>query len=119
MKTKDLIAELRNQDPSGELNVCVGNVDILFVHREPAYYDGPLQVMERDPTERYYDVKGFDIVYSGEKVQIQTHSWKDALLDTPDMPIRIQYPERHEHLVQRIEKYRKAMKSAIERWNKE
>lgn len=48
MKTKDLIAKLQNADPSGGEHVCVHNADIMDVRIEPAYYDGALQVFDRD-----------------------------------------------------------------------
>lgn len=48
MKTKKLIELLNQCDPSGELEVCLDNIDICSVGREPAYYDGALQVLIRN-----------------------------------------------------------------------
>lgn len=88
MKTKELIRRLQEADPSGEVECCVGNLDILFVSKEPAYYDGRLQVLERDASkEPYYNVVGAKIVGSGAKMQIHTLSIEDALVDHPDMPV--------------------------------
>jgi hypothetical protein len=89
MKTKDLIRELQEADPSGEIEVCVGNVDIWTVITEPAYYDGRLQVLKRDPekTGKCYDIIGGKYVTSGQKVVIETRSITDVLWDEPDAEI--------------------------------
>jgi hypothetical protein len=88
MKTKDLIAELQEADPSGEIEVCVGNVDIFSVATEPAYWDGRLQVLKRDPAKKpYFDVIGGKYVTSGQKVVIETMSITDVLWDNPDAEI--------------------------------
>jgi hypothetical protein len=88
MKTKDLIAELQEADPSGELEVCVENVDIFAVATEPAYWDGRLQVLKRDPAKKpYFDVIGGKYVTSGHKVVISPMSITDVLWDNPDAEI--------------------------------
>ena len=87
MKTKELIRQLQEADPSGEMNCCVENVDIFFVDCEPAYWDGCLQVLERDPTSKYYNVIGAKYTTEGRKIVIVTHSIKDAILENPDLPI--------------------------------
>lgn len=53
MKTKDLIAKLQEADPSGELHCCIDNGDIEEVNVEPAYWDGALNIVERDEAGRY------------------------------------------------------------------
>ncbi len=88
MKTKDLIRHLKDADPSGELECCVGNADILAVYHQPAYWDGCLQVLVRDKTKSpYYDVVGARYVSDGYKVMIQPLSVSDALLENPDLPV--------------------------------
>jgi hypothetical protein len=88
MKTKDLIAELQEADPSGEIEVCVNNVDIFTVTTGPAYYDGRLQVLTRDPAKKpYFDIVGGKYVTSGSKVVIETMSITDVLWDNPDAEI--------------------------------
>lgn len=83
MKTKELIRQLQEADPTGETEVCVGNVDIHFVQRLPAYYDGTLQVLERDPTTKYYNIIGGKYKRSGDKVNIHTLSISDAISNSP------------------------------------
>ena len=36
MKSKELIQLLQEEDPTGEVEVCVNNVDIYFLSTEPA-----------------------------------------------------------------------------------
>jgi hypothetical protein len=78
MKTKDLIRKLQEEDPSGEEHVCVGNVDIGFISKEPAYYDGAAQVI-------LYNEKG-EIVggkykRSGNKIQVHLRRFSDLIWD--------------------------------------
>ena len=88
MKTKDLIAELQEADPSGELEVCVENIDIFTVTTEPAYWDGRLQLLMRDPAKKpYFDVVGGRYVSSGHKVVISPMSITDVLWDNPEAEI--------------------------------
>jgi len=69
MKTKDLIEKLQKLDPTGEIHVCIDNHDIFSVSLNPAYWDGTLQVLLRDPSkEPYYDVKGLRFVVHGNKI---------------------------------------------------
>lgn len=112
MKTKDLIAALQKEDPTGELECCVGNIDIHFVSQEPAYYDGSLQVLERDMTNQYYNIIGAKFVRSGSKVQIHTLSIEEAILEHPDMLVDCT-DDRHGREAPRVEKWREDAKKAI------
>ena len=59
MKTKELIKELQELDPTGETEVVCGCGDIYFVEELPAYYDGRLGVLIKDESKKpYYHVKG-------------------------------------------------------------
>jgi len=98
MKTKKLIELLQKQDPSGEEEVCVGNVDIMYVSKEPAYHDGPLQVIEGG-TARYKR--------SGVKVQIHTASIIDAICSDPEIVVdysdldedrQVEFKKSHDNL---------------------
>lgn len=79
MKTKKLIELLQQEDPSGEEEVCVGNVDIFFVANEPAYWDGSLQVLIRDESNPYYNVEACKFVREGRKISINVLSIEDAI----------------------------------------
>ena len=89
MKVKELIRQLQEADPTGEIEACVGNIDIHFVSREPAYYDGRLEVLTRDParTGRCYDICGAEIRSDGDKVQIHILSIQQAIWENPDLPV--------------------------------
>lgn len=103
MKTAELIRRLQEADPTGELPVCVGNVDVYFVQTLPAYYDGQLQQLVHDEGKRpYYSVVGAKITRRGTKVDIVTHSIRDALLDHPDMPVECDEPS----MAERVEQWR-------------
>lgn len=98
MKTRELIRRLQETDPSCDLECCVGNADILSVWSEPAYWDGCLQVLVRDPTTEYYNVVGVRYVGTGHKVVIQPYSVRDALLDDPDLPIDLSGLEENQRV---------------------
>jgi hypothetical protein len=89
MKTRQLILALQLEDPSGELDVAVGNLPIHFIANEPAFYDGKLQRLIQDDTNHFYNIVGAEITNKGSKIQIHTLSIEDALLDNPDIPVRI------------------------------
>ena len=106
MKGKELIRQLQEEDPSGELEVCVGNLDIHFVSREPAYYDGCLQVLKRDENNKFYNIIGAELRSTGDKIQIHELSVRIALLENPDLPVEYdEYSERH--CKEKVESWRK------------
>lgn len=108
MKTKDLISALQAADPSGELEVCCGNTDIHFVNVEPAYYDGCLQVLTRDPTKtgRCYDIIGAEYRSSGMKVVIHDLSVASAVWNSPDMPVNYDSDHSRRNYEHQVEKWR-------------
>lgn len=91
MKTKELIRQLQEHDPTGENECVVDGVDIHFVQHYPGYYDGWYEVLIRDPerTGRCYDVQAVRMTRAGQKVRLHLHSAEDALLDNYNMPIEL------------------------------
>jgi hypothetical protein len=89
VKTKKLIELLQKEDPTGELEACIGNEDILSLDTVDAYYDGCLEILHRDWSLPYYNVIGATITSKGAKVRIHTESIEDALFDEPDMPVEV------------------------------
>lgn len=88
MKTKELIRLLQEADPSGELECCVENIDILGVYPELAYWDGAFQVLVRDNSKKpYYDVVGAKYIAEGTKITISPHSIDDAIFDHRNLPV--------------------------------
>lgn len=114
MKTHELIKQLQEADPSGELDVCVENIDILFVDLEPAYYDGLQQVLIRDKNKPHFNIVGAKVKRNGQKVTIHTLSIEDLFLDVPNAKIDLkELPARHkEDYKRRIEMWRKEAKEA-------
>ncbi len=100
MKTKELIRQLQEVDPSGEEECSVGNQDIHFVVKEPAYYDGCLQVLQRDETRNDYNIIGAKVTSEGDKIVIHTLSIRSAIWNAAasneTFPIEYdEYSKRH------------------------
>ena len=88
MKTKELIRQLQEADPSGELECCVDNADIFAVWPEEAYWDGCLQMLIRDQAKApYYDVIGAKVTSKGTKVRIRPMNISDAIFNDHTLPI--------------------------------
>jgi hypothetical protein len=88
MKTKELIAQLQKEDPTGETEVIVDGSPIYSIENQPAYYDGPLKVLIQDHSlDPYYNIVGFKYVRGGNKIRISTMSLDDCLCDNPDLPV--------------------------------
>jgi hypothetical protein len=87
LKTKKLIALLQAADPSGDLECCVDNLDIHYVVSVPAYYDGELQVLQRDDSNPYYNIVGAKYVCGGHKLKIVPLSIADAIFEDPSLPV--------------------------------
>ena len=109
MKTKDLIKALSDADPSGELECCVGNVDVYHVRKLPAYYDGAFEVLVHNESVRgkQWSVIGGKIVRSGYKVQIECISLDDAMFDMRgNFPIEIVGEDPDGHIGKMIDRWR-------------
>lgn len=87
MKTKELIAELLKADPTGEGEVCVGNCDIYYVEKLPAYYDGCLQRLIRDSEKKGWNIVAAKYTAEGYKISIRPLSIGDAIFDDKDLPV--------------------------------
>lgn len=88
MKSKELIRLLQEEDPTGEVEVCVHNADIHYIGISAAYWDGKLQVLKRDPAKApYFDIVGAKYVVSGSKISIYPMSITDLVCEFPDMEI--------------------------------
>lgn len=88
VKTKELIKQLQEADPTGEVEVTVGNTDIHFVDALPSYYDGCQQILIRDEKNKdSYNIIGGKVRSNGCKVMLRLHSIKDAIFDNPKLPV--------------------------------
>jgi hypothetical protein len=107
MKTKELIRQLQEADPSGELECCVGNADIHFVDVEPAYWDGCLQVLKRDESNPYYNIIGGKYTCRGDKVNVRPLSIGDAIFENQDLPVEFEGKYGWDYYKERVEHHRK------------
>jgi uncharacterized lipoprotein YehR (DUF1307 family) len=102
MKSKEVIKLLQELDPTGEIEVCVGNIDIHFIDRLPAYYDGTLQVLQRDDSKQGYDIVGAKYCRKGDKLCIYPFSISDAIIQ--DSSIIVDYSELNNDTREQLEK---------------
>ncbi len=126
MKTKELIRRLQEIDPTGETECCVGNADIFFVDCTPAYWDGCLQLLKRDPTSKYYNVIGAKYTTKGQKIVIVTHSIEDAILENSDLPVEYEgfvdgckTKEQYQTTVKKWRKKTRKIDKEVEKWAQE
>jgi hypothetical protein len=82
VKVKELIRLLQEEDPESE--ACVHNADIESVYATQAYWDGRLQVLERD-AEGY--VVGGKYTSKGWKVNICPSSITEQIWGDPDFKV--------------------------------
>ena len=87
MKTKELIKQLQELDPEGNIDCCVDNQDIYLLGIEPAYYDGCQQILIRDPKNPYYNVISAKVTSKGNKLNISPLSIKSAIWENSDLSI--------------------------------
>jgi len=117
MKTKELIRQLQENDPSGELECCVANADIHFVSKYPAYWDGCLQVLSRDSKNKCYNIVGAKYISNGIKVVIFPLSISDAIFDNEDLPVEYDMEgeklKRYETLVEGFRQETKKICDAV------
>lgn len=114
MKTAELIRRLQEADPSGELEVCIDNEDILGVDTCAAYFDGSLQVLERAGRDDY-DIIGARYVSSGWKVDLQSHAICEAIWENPDLPVEFDHEETRAKYGQKVEQWREEARERRER----
>jgi len=119
MKTKRLIELLQKEDPSGEIEVSVGNQDIHYLQRLEAYWDGCLEVLKRDETSEYYNITGAKIVSEGLKICIMPLSIEDAIMNDVNLPIEFDSDYTREHYSDVVAKQRHEMRSVCKKLNDE
>ena len=118
MKTKDLIKLLNEVDPSGEMDCVVNNVDIFTAYGVVSYWDGCKQLLIRDETKDCYNVVGAEYRSDGWKVQIETMSISDAMLNNDDLPVKVVDTFVHKQMQERVDKWRQEMKDIHEQVRK-
>lgn len=113
MKTKDLIKELQEQDPSGELECVVGGEPIFFLQNLPAYYDGSLQYLIQDPDKAgSYNVVGAKFIDKGRKIEISTLTIENAIWEAPELPVDCSEVSNIERKEKKVEEWRRQRREA-------
>jgi hypothetical protein len=116
VKSKDLIRRLQELDPSGEIEVCIGNEDIWFLQRLPAYYDGPLQVVTREENDRPLSMK---YTNQGDKIDIRRYDPQYFYEYNEDFPV--DFSDLHDSAIQyhqdMHERYKREWKESEEDTN--
>lgn len=122
MKTRDLIEQLQQADPTGEAECVVGCDDIYFVSNEPMHYDGAPCLLIRDESKKpFYHVAGARYEVSGRKVQFHTMGLEDILGDHHDAPVTFGSEEQRAFREPRVEAARaksRAIDAHVEEWSK-
>lgn len=77
MKTKELIQLLQEEDPSGEIDVVVGNQAISFIENLPYFYDGRKQEVHL----KNGDIYKLSYANSGSKIKIHTYDFDTIVYD--------------------------------------
>jgi len=107
MKTKKLIELLQKEDPIGEDDVLVNNIDILCLEGKPGYWDGCKQLLVRDWNKDCYNVIGAEYRSDGSKINITTLDIEGAIADNPELPVTVVDTFVEKHMQQTVEKWRK------------
>ncbi len=101
MKSRELKALIDQYDPTGEMDVCSGNVGITSVKVSVATENGWYQIVDlnnRIPSAKY--------VGQGTKLVLNTTSIPDIIRDYPTMKIEIIGKDAHGIRNQMIEGWR-------------
>jgi hypothetical protein len=109
VKVSELIKQLLELDPDDECALCVNNHPIRCATREPTYWDGRAQFVERD--HAFIPIKA-GYKSGGCKISFHYDTLEDALMDNPDVELDlsgITYQDKVE------ERYAKQ----IERWKQQ
>jgi hypothetical protein len=110
MKGKQLIKLLQEMDPTGEIEVCIGNEAISHLDGMPAYYDGRLQMIE---TDKDGCAVSATYVSGGEKIKIITHDIEDEIWEDINFPVYFDQDisgyqhEKVEEMRERAREYRR------------
>lgn len=112
MKSKDLIALLQKEDPTGEQEVVMDDGrDIFFLERIPGYWDGCYTTLIRDPAKKpYYDIIGAKYRSDGVKIKIRAMGWDDVISEDADAPVEVIDCFTHKVMQQKVDQYRKECK---------
>jgi len=117
MTTRELIAELQRQDPSGDVPVVVDNKEVYTVECMAAYWDGVAQLHVVDEAAKpYWHIKGMRVTTKGHKVRLSTIGVEDFIENIPDGLVEFDFSYSDD--AQRAEIIRE-WQSRVETWRAE
>jgi hypothetical protein len=87
MKTKELIQQLQELDPEGEIEVVADGAPIYFAEKLPACYDGSLQILAQDSNRKGYNVVGYKVTNKGNKILLRTLDLESVMWENDDAQI--------------------------------
>lgn len=121
MKTKDLIALLQQEDPTGEEEVVLPNGDdIHFLESLPGYWDGCYTTLIRDPSKTdCYNIIGAKYCSNGNKIKIRGMSWEDVVANKVDAPVEVIDTFVYKRMQKEVDDWREEMKKMYEELNKQ
>ncbi len=102
MKSSELIKRIQAIDPSGQMDVCIGNVGVTDVYTSPATEHGWYQVVNRPPngsiTAKY--------IGQGRKLVLHTTSISEILRDYPNTEVEVVGEDSHGYRKQVVDDWR-------------
>jgi len=126
MNGNQLKALIDKLDPTGEIEIAIGNQDIYFGEVQPAYWDGRLERLIIDESKRgkCYSVIGAKVIGSGQKLTLHTMGVSDVLMGDADAHIDLSnleknMPSSYNTWKQQVEDWRKSFKAIEEQIRKE
>jgi hypothetical protein len=117
VKVKELIRQLQELDPTGEIEVvgCAGDID--FVDCLKSYYDGHPGILIRDGC----NILGIQIGLPNDewKIVLREMNMEDVLLDNPDAQVIIDTgsPQSNARYQERADKIRAKSKAIWDKYN--
>jgi hypothetical protein len=125
MKSKELIKQLQELDPTGETEVVVGCQDIWFADRLPFYYDGTPRLLLHDESKKpYYSIIGYKPMSEGYKIKLHTMSPEDIFMDNlnPILDLSEVHSSEQDSFKDEYNKLKKEaeeLEAEIQAWKKE
>lgn len=114
MKSKELIRQLQELDPTGEIEVTGWYGAIHFANRTQYYWDGYVHTLILD---EHGCAKGMRIgpIANEDKIVLHEMDLEDVLLDNPDAPITINVSgSSRERYEKKVAEARQKMRQIIE-----
>jgi hypothetical protein len=111
MKVSKLIAALQELDPTGEVEVVVGSDDISYADRQPGYYDGWYELLQRNDRQ---EITGVMVCTQLDKIKLVTCGARDLFWEEPDLVVEYDSENAERRAKDKLEIYREKIKKELE-----